>query len=207
MSVSIHQIILDAKRLAGRLKERETAADALLSHTHAINRRIEAMKHYQEDIQALNEVASRQPHSVLISNSRELREMQQENQRLQIALDEHRKALEYIMSKYRQHVQWQIWNSRIDFQGIINRRQQEVIQQQADKINEMASVMHRAAYIDDENAPKEKELLSRLVLENKGLREMLELSRKYGTGGELLNPTIPTQDKDVQTDAVAGTST
>lgn len=81
---------------------------------------------YQEDIQALNEVASRQPHSVFIANSRELREMQQENQRLQIALDEHRKALEYIMSKYRQHVQWQIWNSRIDFQGIINRRQQEV---------------------------------------------------------------------------------
>lgn len=31
----------------------------------------------------------------------------------------------------------------------------------------MASVMHRAAYIDDENAPKEKELLSRLVVENK----------------------------------------
>lgn len=85
-----------------------------------------ALFQYQEDIQALNEVASRQPHSVLIANSRELREMQQENQRLQIALDEHRKALEYIMSKYRQHVQWQIWNSRIDFQGIINRRQQEV---------------------------------------------------------------------------------
>lgn len=99
----------------------------------------------------------------------------------------------------------------------------------------MASVMHRAAYIDDENAPKEKELLSRLVVENKvkninvliklmfynvlklklkfliyhrqGLREMLELSRKYGPGGELLNPAIPTQDKDVQTDAIAGTST
>ena len=93
--------------------------------------------------------------------------------------------------------------------------------------------MHRAAYIDDENAPKEKELLSRLVVENKvkfmniwmklvfecieveifnmthrqGLREMLELSRKYGPGGELLNPAIPTQDKDVQTDAIAGTST
>lgn len=45
MSVSIHQIILDAKRLAGRLKERETVADALLSQTHAINRRIESMKH------------------------------------------------------------------------------------------------------------------------------------------------------------------
>lgn len=36
---------------------------------------------------------------------------------------------------------------------------------------------------------------------------MLELSRKYGPGGELLNPAIPTQDKDVQTDAIAGTST
>lgn len=43
----------------------------------------------------------------------------------------------------------------------------KVIRQQAEKINEMASVMHRAAFIDDENAPKEEELLSQLVIENK----------------------------------------
>lgn len=44
MSLTIQQIILDAKRLAGRLKERETEADALLSETQATYRQIHTMK-------------------------------------------------------------------------------------------------------------------------------------------------------------------
>lgn len=44
MSLTIQQIILDAKRLAGRLKERETEADALLTETQTTYRQIHTMK-------------------------------------------------------------------------------------------------------------------------------------------------------------------
>lgn len=44
MSLTIQQIILDAKRLAGRLKERETEADALLTETQTAYRQIHTMK-------------------------------------------------------------------------------------------------------------------------------------------------------------------
>lgn len=44
MSLTIQQIILDAKRLAGRLKERETETDALLTETQTAYRQIHTMK-------------------------------------------------------------------------------------------------------------------------------------------------------------------
>lgn len=44
MSLTIQQIITDAKRLAGRLRERDLAADILLNETQAINKKIDAMK-------------------------------------------------------------------------------------------------------------------------------------------------------------------
>lgn len=50
MSLSIQQIILDAKRLAGRLKERESVADSLLNDTQAINKQIESMKQVRTTI-------------------------------------------------------------------------------------------------------------------------------------------------------------
>lgn len=37
-------MISDAKKLAGRLKDDENVADALLNETHAINKKIDAMK-------------------------------------------------------------------------------------------------------------------------------------------------------------------
>lgn len=44
MSLTIQQIIVDAKRLAGRLKERDSVTDVLLTQTHAIGKKIDAMK-------------------------------------------------------------------------------------------------------------------------------------------------------------------
>lgn len=44
MSLTIQQIITDAKRLAGRLKERDSVADILLNEALVINKKIDAMK-------------------------------------------------------------------------------------------------------------------------------------------------------------------
>jgi hypothetical protein len=44
MSLTIQQIILDAKRLASRLKDHDSAADSLLSQTQSVYKQIDAMK-------------------------------------------------------------------------------------------------------------------------------------------------------------------
>jgi hypothetical protein len=44
MSVTIQQILSDAKRLASKLKEHDTAADALLSQAQFAYKKIDAMK-------------------------------------------------------------------------------------------------------------------------------------------------------------------
>lgn len=201
MALTIQQIILDAKRLAGRLKERDSVADALLTESQKVNRQIEAMKQYQEEVDTLNEAGRERPCGALVASikreSKRMRDVQRENGELRAALDDHRRALEHIMTKYRQHTQKRIWETRIDFASAINEKQEELIRQQADRINEMACVMQRATHIDDSLHIKEEETYSRLISENKGLREMLELSRKYGSD-KLNSP--PMEDKDVQTD-------
>lgn len=202
MSLNIQQIITDAKRLSGRLKERDAVADILLNETHAINKKIDAMKQYQEEVETLNEVAHQKPHSQLIANiqkeNRHLREIQQENRELRAALEEHQTALEHIMTKYRQHTTEQIYNSRIDLKTVNNEKYNEIIRQQAEKIHEMASVMKKAASMHENDTYHEEEMLTRLRAENKGLRELLGISCKNGSLGKQISPV--TEDKLVQTE-------
>lgn len=50
MSLTIQQIILDAKRLAGRLKDRENEADTLLTETQTAYRQIYTIKQVRPNI-------------------------------------------------------------------------------------------------------------------------------------------------------------
>lgn len=126
MSVSIQQILADARRLAGRLKEHDSSADLLLSQAQAMFRQVDAMKEvslfthtleihtsylskqYQEELVELNTAAHQRPHLDLIANiqqeSRQLRALENENKELKSALEEHQNTLELIMSKYRQQI-------------------------------------------------------------------------------------------------------
>ncbi|XP_045459966.1 FGFR1 oncogene partner 2 homolog [Melitaea cinxia] len=202
MSLTIQQIILDAKRLAGRLKDRENEADTLLTETQTAYRQIYTIKQYKEEVDTLNESSRERPRGELVASmereSRLMRDVQRENGELRAALEDHRKALELIMSKYRQHTEKRIWESRIDFTAAVNEKQQELIRQQAERINEMTSIMYKAVNMDENgDSRKEEELYQRLITENKGLREMLNLSRRYGSD-KTYGP--PMEDKDVQTD-------
>lgn len=46
----------------------------------------------------------------------QLREMHTENIRLRVSLEDHQRALEHIMSKYREHTQTALENSKINFE-------------------------------------------------------------------------------------------
>ncbi|RZC38216.1 FGFR1 oncogene partner 2 -like [Asbolus verrucosus] len=199
MSLTIQQIITDAKRLAGRLKERDTIADTLLNETNAITKKIDAMKQFQEEVDQLNEVANQKPHSQLIANiqkeNRHLREIQQENRELRAALEDYQTTLEHIMTKYREHTTDEIYKTKLDFKSFQSKQYDEIIQQQAEKIQEMAAVMKKAALIDENSMVYNEEIIAMLKAENQGLREMLGIAFKHGS---LINNKM--EDKTIQTE-------
>ncbi|XP_058067385.1 FGFR1 oncogene partner 2 homolog [Anopheles bellator] len=209
MSITFEQIILDAKRIANRLKDREALGDALLLESETVNKQIESMRQFQEDIDILNRLARERSNNQLITiihqENPQIREIQQENRLLKSALEDHQHALEHIMSKYREHTQAKILNTKVNFVEAYNRhhqaadieRRDELIRQQTAKIQEMAAVMQRASQLDEEKLNHEQELLSRLITENKGLRELLEISRKYGSGEQ----KMLMDEKGTQTDS------
>nr|CAI5865174.1 unnamed protein product [Callosobruchus analis] len=201
MSLTIQQIITDAKRLASRLKDRDVVADVLLNETHAIidSRSLcnfHFTKKFQDEVETLNEIANQKPHSQLIANiqkeNRHLREIQQENRELRDALEDYHITLEHVMSKYREHATEQIEKTRVDFKALQHQKYRRIIQDQAEKIKEMAAVMNRAAEIDENRQMADNELVSMLKIENQGLREMLDIACRYGN--------LKKEDKTVQTD-------
>lgn len=146
----------------------------------------------------------------------QLREMHTENMRLRVSLEDHQRALEHIMSKYREHTQLALNNSKLNFQELFRGETEksmvitilifhifrinriifhkffvcmhpflQIIQRQEEKIQEMIAIMQKAASLDDgdfeQNLKRDRENISRLIVENQGLRELLQISRKYGT--------------------------
>lgn len=48
----------------------------------------------------------------------QLREMHSENIRLRVSLEDHQRALEHIMTKYREHTQQALKNSKVDLEEL-----------------------------------------------------------------------------------------
>ncbi|XP_044850146.1 FGFR1 oncogene partner 2 isoform X2 [Mauremys mutica] len=169
MSCTIEKALADAKALVERLREHDNAAEALIEQTTALNKRVEAMKQYQEEIQELNEVARHRPRSTLVmgiqQENRQIRELQQENKELRTSLEEHQSALELIMSKYREQMFRLLMASKKDDPGIITKLKEQhsmELQVHVDQITEMAAVMRRAIEIDEQQGCKEQERIFQL---------------------------------------------
>jgi len=200
MSLTIQQILQDAKKLSIKLKEHDTAADVILSQTQSVYKKIDAMKQYKDEVAELNETARQRPHSVLIAGiqqeNRHLRDLQQENRELRAALEDHQNALELIMSKYRQQITQLVNTGRQDLQTLYNDQYTQVIEKQADKISEMAAVMKMAADVDESNGNKDEATIVQLTTENKGLRELLDISVKFGSTSEEEKKTLKSSIED-----------
>ncbi|KAG8142586.1 putative FGFR1 partner 2 protein [Naja naja] len=176
---TIEKALADAKALVERLREHDTAAEALIEQTTDLNKRVEAMKQYQEEIQELNEVARHRPRSSLVlgiqQENRQIRELQQENKELRTSLEEHQCALELIMSKYREQMFRLLMASKKDDPGIIMKLKEQhskELQVHVDQITEMAAVMRKAIELMSSRVAKNKNQ------ENKGLREILQITRE-----------------------------
>lgn len=180
MALTVEKVLGDACMLITRLKDQDRQADTLISTTQVLNKRIEAMKLYQDDITELNEMAKHRPRSTLVmgiaQENRQIRELQQEKRELQMALEEHQSALQLIMHKYRQHTMHLLHANRVDT-TIAQRqtRSKEEVCRLLDKVEEMAGVMQQAVRLDDQQAGKLQEHIARLEVENQTLRQLLEI--------------------------------
>lgn len=74
----------------------------------------------------------------------------------------------------------------------------------------MIAVMQKAASLDDgdfeQNLKKDRENISRLIVENQGLRELLQISQKFGAATSVTNNNSNETNKisvETQTDSNA----
>lgn len=186
MACTIEHVLMDARMLVTRLKEHDNSADNLITQTHTLYKRVDAMRQYEEDMNELNNMARHRPRTNLImglvQENTQIRELQQENRELRQSLEEHQSALELIMSKYREHVVRLTMANRLDQSSnvIVNSAPPEEVEEKIDKICEMASVMRRAIELDEATETQEQEMVAQLRHENVSLRKLIrdmDLSR------------------------------
>jgi len=205
MSLTFQDVLADAKKLSSRLKDHDTSADALVSQMQAVYSQVEAMKQYHEEISQLNDLASERPRLALVAGiqqeSKHIMDLESENRELRIVLEEQQNAIDLIMTKYRQQV-----SELIRQRGYDDRLLQSIdannknVERNSGQVNEMKQIMRHAIQIDEESIVKEEELISRLVTENKGLRELLQISGRYGSYyPPAVSQPPETEDKEVQT--------
>lgn len=177
---TLDKVLANAKSLVTCLKEQEATVEALLSQTQDLSKKVESMKMYEENLNALNELAKHRPQAELtvglFQESSEISQLQQENAQLRQSLDDHQSAIELIMSRYR---------SRVSRLVAANRRQRAQYEAPDDhsqahekiqNIQEMADVMWSAVTADSQPTDI-TEHVARLQLENATLRELLSAGR------------------------------
>ncbi|KAG8198869.1 hypothetical protein JTE90_015084 [Oedothorax gibbosus] len=202
MSVSVNQILNDAKRLVSRLREQDSTADTIIGQTQTLYKNVESMKEYNEEVNeqnVANQIRSR-PSLVLEAQqeNKHIRDLLRENRELKDMVEEHQSAIALIMTKYRHQATSLISSCPRISESNYNKSTQE-LQRMADNICEIAEVIKQSVQLDDAAYINERERITELVTENKGLRELLDISRTYGSLQMPLG-TPEMADKEIQTE-------
>nr|XP_033775087.1 suppressor of IKBKE 1 isoform X2 [Geotrypetes seraphini]XP_033775088.1 suppressor of IKBKE 1 isoform X2 [Geotrypetes seraphini] len=189
MTCTIEKILTDAKTLLERLKDHDSAAESLIDQSTTLHQRVEAMKEvgttlsekYHEEMTDLKDVSKYKPHILLSQENTQIRDLQRENRELWLSLEEHQHALELIMTKYRkQMMQFIATKKSADAEPVLDVHEaySTEIEDQIDRICTLGEVMRKAVRVDDDQAYKIQERLVQLELENKELREILQVSKE-----------------------------
>ncbi|XP_037960719.1 FGFR1 oncogene partner 2 homolog [Teleopsis dalmanni] len=208
-NISVGTILWDAQRMSNRVKDLDALGSALLVEAEGNNRLVDNLRHYQGDIESLNRISNNKSNADMVNRIHQQNanssEILKENRELKVCIEDYERAMELIMQKYREHTANKVLENKINFKEVYNERLWSIIYEQREKINEMAAVMHRAAYSDDESVNNDLQIMSRLRLENQTLRELLQISTQYGTASNPIrfNEHL-LQEKGVQTESVDG---
>ncbi|XP_058984112.1 FGFR1 oncogene partner 2 homolog [Musca domestica] len=208
MALTVGQLIMDAQRMASRVKELDALSSALLVEAEGNNRYVESLRQYQDEVDSLNRIANNKTNVEMVNRIQQQNanssEILKENRELKVCIEDYERAMDLIMQKYREHTSSKVLESKLNFKEVYNEKLWKIIRDQREKINEMAAVMQKAASIDDDC---DLELITRLRLENKTLRELLQISKQFGTFSRPIrfNEHL-LEEKGVQTDYSADDS-
>ncbi|XP_017041412.1 FGFR1 oncogene partner 2 homolog [Drosophila ficusphila] len=210
-NLSVGQMIMDAQRMASRVKDLDALGTALLEEAETNNRLVESLRQYQDDIESLNRISNNKTNADMVNRIQQQNinssEILKENRELKICIEDYERVMELMMQKYREHTVSKVLDSKFSFKELYNERMWQVIREQREKINEMAAVMQRAASIDDGVVQRELQTISQLRLENETLRELLQISKQYGSSQRPIRESDHLlEEKAVQTDSLADDS-
>ncbi|CAF0983424.1 unnamed protein product [Adineta ricciae] len=199
MNLSLDTILTNARELVSRLRRDDATADTAVSQAQYVQEKILSMKQYGDDLAELNDISTHRPKQAILYNiqkeNRLIKQLQKENEELKQLVTEHRSVLEKIMFKYRQHVQQlQLMEEKEKMAvQLFNTGLSQEIQEKASKIQEMASIMQRAITIDDTNSATQEKRINALLLENRGLKEILAVHENMHSHKQL--PPVPAQSQ------------
>ncbi|XP_017111467.1 FGFR1 oncogene partner 2 homolog [Drosophila elegans] len=210
-NLSVGQMIIDAQRMASRVKDLDALGTALLEEAETNNRLVESLRQYQDDIESLNRISNNKTNADMVNRIQQQNinssEILKENRELKICIEDYERVMELMMQKYREHTVSKVLDSKFSFKELYNERMWQVIREQREKINEMAAVMQRAASVDDGVVQRELQTISQLRLENETLRELLQISKQYGSAQRPIRESDHLlEEKAVQTDSPADDS-
>ncbi|XP_054904586.1 suppressor of IKBKE 1 [Poeciliopsis prolifica] len=188
MACTLEKVLCDARTLLDRLKEHDTAAEGLIDQTGALGQRVQSMKEVGNalpdkntgDNTEIQELTKYKPHVLLTQENTQIKELQQENKELWLSLEEHQYTLELIMGRYRkQMLQLMMAKKELDTKPVLSLHQDHAkeVQSQVEQICEMGQVMRRALQVDNEHYCSVREQLAQLEIENKELRDLLNISK------------------------------
>ncbi|XP_014251091.1 FGFR1 oncogene partner 2 homolog [Cimex lectularius] len=179
MTLTIQQVVADAKVLVSKLKESTEKADDLIARSKQLQKEIDDMATYRED--SGGEAPPVQPTKLFIPENAQIKALEQENKELRCAIIEQQNGLEMIMSKYRQDITSLVNQTRMNLPKINEGSSHDTMLNQALRINEMAEIMKKASFADEDKVLQNEELLQQLMTENQGLKELVKISAENGS--------------------------
>ncbi|KAB0403585.1 hypothetical protein E2I00_015929 [Balaenoptera physalus] len=198
MSCTIEKALADAKALVERLRDHDDAAESLIEQTTALNKRVEAMKQKKfKNLMKLQDIGHELRTSLEEHQSAlELIMSKYREQMFRLLMASKKDDPGIIMKLKEQHTKIDMVH-RNNSEGFfldasrhileapqhgLQRRHLEAnqneLQAHVDQITEMAAVMRKAIEIDEQQGCREQERIFQLEQENKGLREILQITRE-----------------------------
>ncbi|CAF0888358.1 unnamed protein product [Brachionus calyciflorus] len=190
MSVSMGQLVNDAKELVMRLKEREKSVDQVVIQSNALAKKVDAIQQLENELINLNEKGNHRSKVAVLSSiqkeNKVIKLLQQENEELKESLKEHQSVLEFIMNKYREQMLKlvQLKKEQELCENFFKSALAQSLQDKISQIAEMSEVMRKSIELDEKNGNIHEERLIALELENQGLKELLKIKSTYAINTE-----------------------
>ncbi|KAJ6648910.1 FGFR1 oncogene partner 2 like, partial [Pseudolycoriella hygida] len=172
-------LVLDAKRISNRLNDKLVLGDSLINDIEFVNEQLKTLRNVHDKFDVLNELSRNKSNQNLAIQKKypHIQEIQHENRELRACLQDYQRTMEHVMTKYREHTQQKITNSKFTFSTSTLPDDYSKYEQ----IDEMLNLMRRAAEIGESKELADIVLINKLATENQGLRELLKISKEFGS--------------------------